>query len=503
MAGDVYIGRGSIQRGLQRSVWANDFKVSVYDRAAAVQQFGEKLRRESSFRDLLWTLSGVRLVCHCLPTQACHGDEIVREYKNKWPAAFDREEEGSEHPETAVLNYLSRLREVPVSDAESSADEDVPAARAGWIGTGEPMVIGSGYTRREVCDGLSLASPGRWPPDQRNYPQSVEWLEEAEKVRDFARRQGPPELLMKLALGQVNACPFPEQAIRSVKDEIIASLAARGKILKRVALDRTDLPIDFRFLELLLDVSGDPEVGLGSFSQGVRVGVGARLPRLPALYRRKKKWRLASQSDPHDHLDDKAGAEGAWRSNYASIDELADKVDEVMEDQAMRGQVIRLSESEARSQFPNLVVASPGAQRKEKAGGVVTARVLFDGTHGISVNSQIRVRDQERSPIAADIKRILRKKSRAGLRTFALTADVAEAHRQEGLALARLASPPWRDSIPQYCRHLRGGISILLLVKNRISFGPSHTLSPGRHSAVLAPTGGGRFPPRRGRRWLS
>ena len=37
---------------------------------------------------------------------------------------------------------------------------------------------------------------------------------------------------------------------------------------------------------------------------------------------------------------------------------------------------------------------------------------------------------QERYPIAADIKRILREKSRASLRTFALTADVAEAHRQ-------------------------------------------------------------------------
>ena len=310
MAGDVYIGRGRRQRGLKRSVWANDYKVSVQGREAAVQQFGEKLRRESPLRDLLWTLSGGRLVCHCLPTQSCHGDEIVREYKNQLPAAFDREEEGSDPPEAAVFDFLSRLREVPLSDAESSADEDVPAARVGWIGTGEPMVVGSGYTRREVSDGLSLASPGRWPPDQRKYPQSIEWLEVAENVREFARKEGPPELFMKLALGQVNACPFPEQAIRSLKDELITSLAARGKILKRDALDRTDLPIDFRLLELLLDASGDPEVGLGSFSQGVRVGVGARLPRLPALYRRKKKWPLVSQSGPHDYLDDKAGAQG-------------------------------------------------------------------------------------------------------------------------------------------------------------------------------------------------
>ena len=90
------------------------------------------------------------------------------------------------------------------------------------------------------------------------------WLEVAEKVREFARREGPPEHIMKLALGQVNACPFPEQAFRSLEDELIASLAARGKILKKLASDRTDLPIDFRFLELLLDASGDPEVGLGA-----------------------------------------------------------------------------------------------------------------------------------------------------------------------------------------------------------------------------------------------
>ena len=117
-------------------------------------------------------------------------------------------------PSSTTCHAFARFQ---CQDAESSADEDVPAARAGWIGTGEPMVICSGYTRREACDGLSLASPGRWPPDQRNYPQSIEWLEVAEKVRDFARREGPPELLMKVALGQVNACPCPEQAIRSLQ----------------------------------------------------------------------------------------------------------------------------------------------------------------------------------------------------------------------------------------------------------------------------------------------
>ena len=37
---------------------------------------------------------------------------------------------------------------------------------------------------------------------------------------------------------------------------------------------------------------------------------------------------------------------------------------------------------------PDLVVASLKAARKDKPCGVVTARVLFDGTHGISVNTR-------------------------------------------------------------------------------------------------------------------
>ena len=46
------------------------------------------------------------------------------------------------------------------------------------------------------------------------------------------------------------------------------------------------------------------------------------------------------------------------------------------------------------------------------------------------MNRRTLMRDQERSPIAADLKRLMREKSRRGRRTLALTADVAEAHRQ-------------------------------------------------------------------------
>ena len=77
---------------------------------------------------------------------------------------------------------------------------------------------------------------------------------------------------------------------------------------------------------------------------------------------------------------------------------------------------------------PNLIIASLGAQTKEKPGGKVTARVVFDGTHGLCVNSRTRVGDQERAPIAASLKRAMREKAKVDELT--LTADVTEAHRQ-------------------------------------------------------------------------
>ena len=106
------------------------------------------------------------------------------------------------------------------------------------------------------------------------------------------------------------------------------------------------------------------------------------------------------------------------------------RVLDVLDDQSSRGQALKMSESEARIRYSHLAVASLGAMRKEKPGGVISARVLFDGSNGILVNRRIRTRDQERSPVASDLKRFMREKARCGEQTFSSTADVTEAHRQ-------------------------------------------------------------------------
>ena len=79
MKGDYYIGRGSKQRGLKRSAFANPHKVSVHGRCEAVRRFGTSLAQDDELQQMVWLLSGCRLVCHCTPAQECHDDVLIQE----------------------------------------------------------------------------------------------------------------------------------------------------------------------------------------------------------------------------------------------------------------------------------------------------------------------------------------------------------------------------------------------------------------------------------------
>ena len=67
--------------------------------------------------------------------------------------------------------------------------------------------------------------------------------------------------------------------------------------------------------------------------------------------------------------------------------------------------MLKSSEPEARARFPNLVVASLGANRKDKPNGTVTARVLFDGTHGFPLTRgrESEIRNEPRLPQTSNV----------------------------------------------------------------------------------------------------
>ena len=318
LKGYEYIGSGSSQRGLGRSSLCNTHKVSVCGRKLAAHNFTEGIHFYQKLREHLPRLAGKRLVCHCLPTHECHADSIIAEYKLLYLEACDREDANGALPSSAVLTRLAQLRLEPDSSEGSSPDEGAQKKGSGWTGRGRPLLVASSYTVREICDGQSLASTGRWAHDCR----------------------------------------------RSIRKKEVVEI------------------------------------------------VGSRRPlRVPG---RRDRWGSHVETEWFD----------------SQITEHASWVKDVLKDQNSRGQILKLPEAEARLQFTHLVVPSLGAQRKDKPGGLVSARVLFDGPNGIPVNRRIRLRDQERAPVASHLKRCIREKALRKEQTFSLTADVAEAHGQ-------------------------------------------------------------------------
>ena len=431
LKGDIYIGRGSRERSLLKSRYCNTFKVSQVGRSVAISSFRQALLADPALYNSLWTLSGTRLVCHCRATEDCHGDVQVEEFKKLYPAAHDRNQ-------PCVLTHLGMrsLASLHGFARSQKAKRDPAQMRVfrrstpGYRGNGPPMMVGVGYVQREFCDGQSLASPGRWSPGSRVYPSSTAWSSVRECIWRFATHFGTENLLVDLAMGKVAESPFASDEIKQLKQAVINAAARAGISITRKSGDRVDIPIDYRFLDVLLRTSGDPEIGLGDNAQASEWVLERGCQGCLHFTKRRKKWRLPSQVDPLDYLEYAPDSSGVWRSNYSTLREFETQVLDVMHDQASRGQIIVMTESEARSKYPNLVVASLGAQRKQKPGGKATARVLFDGTHGLSVNTKTRLRDQERGPIAADLKRSMREKARFDELTFALSADVTEAHRQ-------------------------------------------------------------------------
>ena len=79
-------------------------------------------------------------------------------------------------------------------------------------------------------------------------------------------------------------------------------------------------------MDLVLKLADDPEIGIGSYAQSVRVGPGIRMSRSPALYRPKRRLRLPEQMDSLESLDEHPNCENIWRSNCASLAPLEEKV---------------------------------------------------------------------------------------------------------------------------------------------------------------------------------
>ncbi len=376
------------------------------------------------------------------------GDEFF-EYGEKVPETEDAVEEARQE-QARTKGHQEKVRR-DASDTEP--DSEAEPAGAGVRGVGPPMQVGAHDRRRTLCDGAGLCSLGCWPPWRRPTMSN----DRLRQVRDTILKyiddlqyyigDSAEGVFNRLCAGTIQADPFegPDTGFRELVDKVLELLSTEDGGAYNRAEDVAQ-PVRIRALQCILRLGGDPDArGMEHFARGVKIGVGTRMPRTPAIYARKRRWRLPTQADcGFDWESERATVGEAWRDNYQSASLHREAIMEQLLDSVDRGLALRMKPDEAEHHFPGLSINSLGGVAKlSDAGEVVGVRIVMDGTHGVVVNSAIRQRDQDRCPIASDVKRQQREQaSTRPARGVAL--DVQEAHH-----LPRVHRSDWRH---QCCR---------------------------------------------------
>ena len=339
-----------------------------------------------------------------------------------------------------AVEVRRRAAPVPPEYPDTDPDEGAAPAGAGWRGIGAPLSVGRASKKRPFIDGGGLCSPGLWPPAQRRLPVGIpcrcrELLQGALKRLEDEDPGHNKRLLSALALGQVTEDPFPVSMLEGLRKDMSKLLKEKfpDMDVEEKPSDRKQ-PIKVRLLCAFLRSAEDPDwTGMQQYFEGIRYGVGEQLPRTPAVFPKKVKWRLPSQqvkrsseqlSDTWEHY------QGSINENYTSATAHPEALEKMLRDKVTEKKAFTLSLAEAKHRYGSkLTVASLGALAKStSAEEEITLRLLFDGTHGVQVNTNIRVRDQQQTPGAPDLKLMLRHMAAEKRPYYGLTFDVEGAH---------------------------------------------------------------------------
>ncbi len=360
-------------------------------------------------------------------------------------------------PADSVLRAAAQARELTLQkgDSDTEPDSDAQPAGAGHKGAGPPLRVGKGSKIRDLIDGGGLCSPGRWPPRARQRCSDGAIIAiRAELQRQIVRLQSTAgrtcaQLFQAAAGGQLQESPFPSAVVDSIREYMHDQLRdSYGDFTSKPREGDVDQPIRVRLLQALMGRAQDPDLGsMDRLAVGVPLGVDVKLPRTPAVYPRKVKWSLAQQCDPMAW--DRPWGQGIWRDNYASTRGHEAEIARQQSEHVDKGLAEELTEAEVRRRWPTASIASLGALEKTDANGSVSVRLLFDATTGVDLNARIRVRDQEQTPGAPDIKRYQREQARELFPTLGLTVDVRDAHRT-----VQIRQADWKH---QLCRSRPGG----------------------------------------------
>ena len=316
---------------------------------------------------------------------------------------------------------------LPADEVTSDEEEDGfkrPVLRDHLGGSGPPMSVeSSSQVPKLFQDGCGLCSPGRWHPEQR---RPVSSLGKALKglMDSWIAKHIPnvPRMVFQMASGKLLESPFPEPALQELRSswfKLLPDPVAAEHV-------REFQPFHLNAIAQSLKLIGDPDYRVYceahfNFTHGVPVGSeGCRLPRTPAVFPRKSKWRKYDE-----------GIFCPEMSNYPTAVATGDFLDEQFRKDEKEGMMFQCTLGEARELFGSkLRISAQGAVAKGQ-GDERSWRIVHDGTHGTKINHSIKPRDQLVVPSCAEAKSTMQisASERPGVH-FSLVADIKQAHRR-------------------------------------------------------------------------
>ena len=223
----------------------------------------------------------------------------------------------------------------------------------------------------------------------------------------------------------MESSPFGDmiEGLRKRMDERLVEL---GEDPKRKATDR-ETPINFRRVQAWARVVQDEDYRFldGLMSRGVPLGVRGEIPFIPQVYDKKDK----EEKEEDFHGWEEPEVSFSHRSNYGSAISHLEKVKSIVHSEVAKGWIKKITRKEAEAKFGrDLQLASLGAVPKDPAWEEV--RVVHDGTHGISVNTEIRQPNKMPFPQFDDVEAVVRTLREASpSRRMLIAFDIKSAHR--------------------------------------------------------------------------
>ena len=183
-----------------------------------------------------------------------------------------------------------------------TSEEDEPGVLRprfgqGRLGRGAPLTTIQSGKRRPFQDGAGLCSPGRWAPEDRATCKLAINMKSA-LLSLLSSRFDLLDLACRMAHGAFKSCPFDDELIKTGRELLLSSVGAKMgcHVDARIFEAASGQPFLLNLLEFVARILGDPDWRVlrrspNNFSDGVSVGFDDKLPRTPAVYEKKVRWR--------------------------------------------------------------------------------------------------------------------------------------------------------------------------------------------------------------------